>query len=180
MADRLTRASKFLSYVLRHDPRSIGLALDGNGWAGVDKLLAAAGRKGQRISRDLLEEVVRNSPKQRFELSDDGRRIRANYGHSLEVDLSLKEAAPPTHLYHGTATRFLSEIMAHGLTPQDRQYVHLSQDEETAVSVGRRHGEPIVLTIDAAAMHDAGYTFYRSTDRTWLTDSVPAKYIEFA
>jgi putative RNA 2'-phosphotransferase len=171
--------SKFLSYVLRHAPDSIGLSLDANGWAEVEELLAKANKAGKRLDVATLRAVVADSDKQRFTLSEDNRRIRAAQGHSIAVDLALQPSQPPPRLYHGTATRNLDAILAEGLQPGRRQQVHLSLDAETARKVGQRHGKPTVLTVDAAAMHADGHRFFRADNGVWLTDSVPAQYLGF-
>ena len=169
------RASKFLSLVLRHDPSAAGMTLDAGGWAGVDALLAGANRASLPLDRPGLEAVVRASDKQRFALSDDGRRVRANQGHSVEVD--LVPVAPPPVLYHGTVARFVEAVRREGLRPMRRRHVHLSADRATAESVGRRRGEPVVLTVDAAAMAGAGLAFYQSANGVWLADAVPPEYL---
>lgn len=175
---QITSTSKFLSLLLRHQPEVIGLELDSNGWAEVDELirLANADRPDQ-LDRELIEIVVSTNTKQRFVLSEDGERIRANQGHSIEVDLGLTPVAPPSKLFHGTASRFLESIMADGLTKQSRQHVHLSADLSTATNVGTRHGSPRVLVVDAAAMHAAGYEFFQSANGVWLTDAVPPQFL---
>lgn len=172
-----TEISKFLSYVLRHAPESIGLSLNANGWADVDELLARAGQAGRHIDAATLRAVVAESDKQRFTLSEDGRRIRAVQGHSVAVNLGLEPVAPPAHLYHGTATRNLNAILADGLKPGRRQQVHLSPDPDTARKVGARHGKPVVLVVDAARMHGDGLSFYRADNGVWLTDCVPELYL---
>jgi putative RNA 2'-phosphotransferase len=172
--------SKFLSYVLRHAPESIGLDLDANGWADVDDLLAKATNAGRRINLDTLRAVVAESDKQRFTLADDGRRIRAAQGHSVAVDLDLAPSEPPPLLYHGTAIHNLDAIRAEGLKPGRRQQVHLSLDTETARKVGARHGSATLLTVDAAAMHRDAYAFFRADNGVWLTDNVPMRYLSFA
>ena len=174
---RSVRISKFLALVLRHDPGRIGLDLDPEGWVHIDELLAAAGGAGMSISRAELEAVVRNNPKQRFTLDRAGNRIRANQGHSLEVDLGLTPIEPPRQLYHGTSRAALATILAEGLRPMGRRQVHLSADPETAVAVGRRHGRPAVLVVDSRRMHADGYRFYRSVNGVWLADHVPAAYL---
>ena len=146
-----TRLSKFLSLVLRHDPACIGLTLDAQGWADVDDLLQKANAAGVPLTRALLDEIVRTSDKQRFALSTDGTRIRANQGHSIPVDLALEPVAPPNVLYHGTVARFLPSIRRKGLRRGQRHHVHLSADRETASRVGSRRGEPVVLTVAAGA-----------------------------
>jgi putative RNA 2'-phosphotransferase len=171
------RVSKFLSYVLRHRPEAIGLELDAAGWADVDLLIESAGRDGRRLTRADIERVVRDNDKQRFTLSDDGTRIRANQGHSVPVELGLEPAVPPTVLYHGTVGQFLESIRAKGLLKGRRHHVHLSSDVPTAQVVGRRRGVPIILAVAAGLMHQAGHAFYRSANGVWLTDHVPPEFL---
>jgi putative RNA 2'-phosphotransferase len=171
--------SKFLSLVLRHDPASIGLTLDAAGWAEIAELLERAAAASQPLSRADLVELVATSDKQRFAISEDGRRIRANQGHSIAVDLGLEPRQPPELLYHGTAARFLASIRAQGLVRGDRQQVHLSADPVTAAQVGQRHGQPVVLGVRAAAMAGAGMRFQRSANGVWLTLAVPPEFLEF-
>ena len=179
MSDDLQSDSKFLSMVLRHQPEAIGLTLDAQGWAVVEDLIVCAARHGRMFSRERIERIVTTSDKQRFKLSDDGLRIRANQGHSMAVDLELVPVTPPEYLFHGTATRFLDSIRAHGLEKRSRQHVHLSPDEATATKVGQRHGRPAILRVRALAMHAAGVAFYRSENGVWLVESVPVEYLEF-
>jgi len=169
--------SKFLSYVLRHRPDSIGIALDENGWVDVEVLLAAAERHGKRLSRQVLERAVAENDKKRFAFSEDGRRIRASQGHSVSVDLALEPIEPPELLYHGTVERFLESIREKGLVRGSRHHVHLSPDEATARKVGSRRGKPVILVVEAGRMHQAGYQFFRSANGVWLTESVPAEFL---
>lgn len=179
MSDRLTQTSKFLSYVLRHNPEALDLSLDPGGWVEVDALVEQAQKHGRDLSRSRIERVIDESDKQRFSLSADGQRIRANYGHSIDVDLDLTPTAPPEHLFHGTARRALPSIRSEGLRPQSRQLVHLSADRASAINVGQRHGTPVVLTIRAEAMYAAGHAFYKATGAVWLTERVPPRFITF-
>jgi putative RNA 2'-phosphotransferase len=176
----LISTSKFLSLVLRHKPEAIGLSLDTNGWADIDDLLARA-RPHRAIDRALLDAVVAGNDKQRFAISADGLRIRANQGHSVTtIELGLNPSEPPAVLYHGTATRFVESIRREGLKSGSRRHVHLSRDLDTAIKVGSRHGTPQVLRIDAAAMTQAGHAFYVSENGVWLTDAVPPRFIDFS
>jgi putative RNA 2'-phosphotransferase len=172
------RISKFLSLVLRHSPETINLNMDRNGWVSINELIENANKyKNMRLTVDLIKTIVKNNDKQRFIISDDGEKIRANQGHSLTVDLELESKTPPDILYHGTASRFLDSILKNGLNSMSRQYVHLSSTEETALTVGKRHGNPIILYINAKKMNEDGYKFYLSENNIWLVDKVPAKYI---
>ncbi len=174
-----TRTSKFLSLVLRHDPARIGITLDDAGWTDVAALLAACSAHGVNLSRDALTELVATSDKQRYALSPDGTRIRANQGHSVEVDLDLPPTPPPATLYHGTVDAALAGIRAKGLVRGARHHVHLSADLDTATKVGTRRGAPVILKVRADAMADAGHVFYRSANGVWLVDTVPTEFIEF-
>jgi putative RNA 2'-phosphotransferase len=166
----LVKVSRQLSYVLRHRPDSVGLTLDEAGWVPVEELL-----RKMNITRSQLEEVVSNNDKQRFLI--EGDRIRANQGHSVEVDLRLEPVAPPELLYHGTVARSLDSIREHGLLKGNRHHVHLSADPETANKVGARRGKPVILKVDSKAMAAAGHLFYRSANGVWLTDAVPPSFL---
>jgi putative RNA 2'-phosphotransferase len=180
MTDHLLITSEFLSLILRHAPEKIGLALDAQGWADIGQLLAQAGSHGRSISREQLQDVVARDSKTRYAISADGLRIRANQGHSLAaVDIDLPPATPPAMLYHGTATRYVEAIRAGGLLPGSRNHVHLSANRETAMAVGTRHGKPVVLTVDAAAMHAQGQVFYIADNGVWLVYAVPQAFIGF-
>ena len=171
----VVRTSKRLSYVLRHAPDSVGLTLDEHGWVDVDDLLAAL-----RLTRAELDDVVARNDKQRFAVDGTGTRIRASQGHSVAVDLGYAPATPPAELFHGTADRFLASIRAEGLRPGNRHAVHLSPDAGTARAVGVRHGRPVVLRVDAAAMARDGVAFTRSANGVWLVDAVPPRYLSEA
>lgn len=174
---RVVRVSKYLSKHLRHQPDRIGLTPDSAGWVDVDELLRATGRHGFPITRDELEHVVAVNDKKRFSFDDSGRRIRANQGHSIPVDLELPVTPPPPLLYHGTVARSLPEIRREGLKPMRRHAVHLSPDVETATRVGARRGRPIILTIDAQSMAAEGHEFRVSDNGVWLVDEVPPRFI---
>ena len=180
MDKTLVRTSKFLALVLRHQPEKIGLSLDESGWASVSELIQRAGAAGVTLTADSLKRVVEQNDKRRFSLSEDGLRVRAVQGHSLSVDLGLDAVEPPSVLYHGTAERFLKGIRDRGLTARGRQHVHLSPDEQTARKVGRRHGNPFVLRVESGEMCADGYEFFFSENGVWLTEVVPAQYIDFS
>ncbi len=174
---RLVKISKYLSKHLRHQPHLIGIQLAPGGWVGVDELLAACEKHLFPISRDELNEVVAQSDKKRFSFDSTGTLIRANQGHSVEVDLQLLPVVPPDILYHGTGHQAVEFIEKIGLNKMSRHHVHLSKDVATAKSVGARHGKPVVFIVDAAAMYKAGYEFYCSDNGVWLVDDVPPEYL---
>jgi putative RNA 2'-phosphotransferase len=177
MSVNATQLSKFLSFVLRHKPDSIGLILDQQGWACIEDLIAKGNAAGTSFGRAELLNVVESSDKKRFSLSDDGQRIRAAQGHSVEVDLGLLPREPPGVLYHGTATRFVDAILLEGLKSQARQQVHLSTDETTAHRVGQRHGKPAIFKVEAGRMHSKGFAFFIADNGVWLTDLVPPEFL---
>jgi len=171
--------SKFLSYVLRHRPDSIGINLDKQGWVDVPELLAKAAAAGTVLTGDELKIIVAENDKKRFVLNDDATRIRAAQGHSVEVDLKLPVKAPPPVLYHGTVGKFVDAIRKEGLRPMNRHDVHLSPDRETAIRVATRRGKPVILAIETYPMVRDGYQFRMSDNGVWLVPAVPAKYLKF-
>jgi putative RNA 2'-phosphotransferase len=164
---------------LRHKPETIGLTLDEQGWVDIDELLRAAKLSGTHLTRDILFRAVVENDKRRFAISRDGTKIRANQGHSVQVDLGLSAVEPPELLYHGTVERFLLSIQKAGLMPGSRQHVHLSRDELTAAVVGQRRGRPVILAIESRRMSLDGFDFYLSDNGVWLTNFVPVEYIRF-
>ena len=171
----IIQTSKLISLILRHKPETIGITLDEHGWANVTELL-----EGIKIDMALLEEIVNTDDKQRYSFNDDKTLIRANQGHSIPVDVELEETRPPELLWHGTGKKYVSDICDSGLIPKSRLYVHLSSDVETAVNVGKRHGEVVLFRIDAARMYTDGFKFYLSKNGVWLTKHVPMKYLSAA
>lgn len=174
---RTVKVSKYLAKHLRHRPERIGLTLDAGGWVEIDEVIAAAAAHGFPFTREELDHVVAVNDKRRF--SVEGTRIRADQGHTVDVDLGLPEAVPPSYLYHGTVPRNLAAIREEGLLPMARHDVHLSPDRETATRVGARRGRPVVLTVDAGAMHRDGHVFRVSANGVWLTKAVPPEYLLF-
>lgn len=176
-AKATTRLSKFLSQHLRHQPAAIGLTLQEGGWVKVADLLAACAAHGHPLTRDELEDLVEDNDKQRFAFDETGQRLRAQQGHSVAVDLQLTPAEPPAVLYHGTAPTALPAIRRAGLQKMSRHHVHLTTDEATARRVGQRRGRPVLLAIEAAALHAAGGVFYKSGNGVWLVEHVPPAYL---
>lgn len=169
----LINKGKHLAFLLRHDKEAFESGLiDKNGWRNVSELV-----KEQGYSRTLIEEIVSTNEKQRYEFNDDKSKIRARQGHSIPVDVGLKEIVPPDVLYHGTATKFLKSIREKGILSGTRMYVHLSEDEETAKNVGVRHGVSYVLKIDTKKMYAEHYRFFLSNNGVYLTEIVPSQYI---
>lgn len=172
----LIDTSRFISFILRHKPESIGISLDEHGWANVDELIAGIART-RPFTMEMLEEIVRTDDKMRYSFNEDKTLIRANQGHSVPVDVELCECKPPAVLYHGTGEKYVASIESTGLIPKSRLYVHLSREAETALNVGARHGKPVIFTVDAAKMAAEGFKFYLSANGVWLTKHVPALYL---
>lgn len=175
---RLVKISKYLSKYLRHQPDKIGIKLAPGGWVDVDELLSACAKNKFPITRQELQVVVDCNDKKRYSFDSTGTLIRANQGHSVEIDLQLEPAVPPDLLYHGTGRKSVESILQTGLCKMLRHHVHLSRDIATATTVGARHGKPVVFIVDAGAMYQAGYTFYCSDNDVWLVDSVPPEYLQ--
>lgn len=172
------KISKFLSLVLRHRPEIIGLCLDQYGWVVIAELIDKARKTGIILTPALIQHIVATSDKQRFTISSDGSRIRANQGHTLSVDPGLVAAEPPEILYHGTARSNLGAIRREGIKRGKRNHVHLSCNKETATKVGARHGFPIVLTVLTSKMYQNGITFFQSENGVWLTEFVAPEYVQ--
>ena len=173
------RTSRFLSLILRHEPERVGLKLDDAGWASVAELLEAVNRHGVPLTMEQLKHVVTTNDKKRFAFNEDGARIRASQGHSVEVDLQFTAQIPPEILFHGTPERFVNSIRATGLNKGERHHVHLAADEVTASKVGERRGRPVILRIRSGEMHRTGHAFFRSENGVWLVDNIPPHFIEF-
>ena len=173
----LTIIGKYVSMLLRHHPEEAGVILDEHGWTDVEDLIEKVSPK-YPLTEEMLHQMAFAPDKQRYEFSEDGKRIRAVHGHSVKVDLGYEEVKPPEILYHGTAEKYLDSILAEGLKKQSRQFVHLSEYKEQAEAVGKRHGRLVMFIVKAGEMYRDGYKFYKSVSGVWLTDSVPVKYLQ--
>ena len=174
----LTNLSRYLSLILRHKPESIGITLDGHGWANVNDLIAGISKNNPGFDMDILEEIVRTDNKQRYSFNPDKTLIRANQGHSIPVDVELPEVKPPELLFHGTGEKYVRSILQQGLISKSRLYVHLSKDIDTAIKVGKRHGKEVIFQVSTGQMYRDGYKFYLSVNGVWLTKEVPGKYLQ--
>lgn len=174
---KLVDISRFIALLLRHKPEVAGLSLDEHGWARVDELIVAVNQT-HPIKMQVLEEIVATDDKQRFAFNEDKTLIRASQGHSINVDVQLKQCIPPSVLYHGTAQKSLSRIKEEGLLAMTRLYVHLSKDKDTAKKVGSRHGECVIFKVDCEKMVQEGFKFFLSENQVWLTKAVPVRFLE--
>jgi putative RNA 2'-phosphotransferase len=170
---KIDKLGKELAYLLRHCPEAKNLTMDAHGWVKIEELITNA----PEFTSENLKEIVSTDKKGRYSISSDGLYIRANQGHSVNVDLELVPINPPTTLYHGTVEKFLPSIFKNGLLKQERHHVHMSSDIDTAINVGKRRGVPVVLGIDAEKMVSDGFVFYCSDNGVWLTEKVPAEYL---
>lgn len=175
---QLTHISKFLSLVLRHQPETISIQLDQNGWTDVNELIEKANNYGIKFDIEILNHIVATNPKKRFAFNDKLDKIRASQGHSVEIELGYTNQKPPEILFHGTADKFAQSILDAGLKKRNRQHVHLSSDLETAIKVGQRHGKPFVFKVFAEQMYNDNFQFFISDNGVWLTDNVPTKYLK--
>lgn len=174
----LQSISRYMSLILRHKPEVIGITIDEHGWANVEELIKGIARNNVGFDMQTLEKIVDTDDKQRYSFNSDKSLIRANQGHSIPVDVELEEKEPPNKLYHGTGEKYVESIDQQGLIPKSRLYVHLSKDTDTAIKVGKRHGNCVIYVVKAAEMYRSGYKFYLSQNGVWLTDKVPVKYLE--
>ena len=172
------KTGKFLSLILRHSPELIGIEMDSQGWVNIKELISKCAAKGKRFSMADLEEIVETNNKRRYSFNEDKTKIRANQGHSIDVDLEFSPVEPPEILYHGTAESFYNSIMEKGIIKKNRQHVHLSDNRTTAHNVGARHGKPLILRVLSGEMHTDGIEFFLSENGVWLTDYIDPKYIE--
>ena len=170
--------SKFLSLVLRHQPETIGIQLDQNGWTDVKNLIEKVNNYGIKLDRETLNHIVATNSKKRFAFNDTLDRIRASQGHSVEIELGYTNQKPPEILYHGTSEKSVQSILITGLEKRNRQHVHLSSDIETAIKVGQRHGKPFVFKVLAEQMYNDNFRFFISDNGVWLTADVPIKYLK--
>lgn len=176
----MKKYSKFLSLILRHEPDAVGISLDESGWVEVSDLIKGVKRRFPEFNGTMLDQVVAENDKKRFEFDVTGTKIRACQGHSIDVDLGLESIQPPDILYHGTTTSSLAPILKEGIAKRSRHAVHLSTDMNTATKVGSRHGKPVILEVMARKMYEDGFKFQRSTNGVWLTEEVPPIYIKHA
>lgn len=175
---QVTHISKFLSLVLRHQPETIGIELDQNGWADVDLLIKKSNNYGVEFDIEILKHIVETNSKKRFAFNEGFDRIRASQGHSIDIELGYTNQKPPEILYHGTGEKSVQSIFDTGLEKRNRQHVHLSSDIETAIKVGQRHGKPFVFIVLSEQMYNDKFEFFISDNGVWLTDNVPTKYLK--
>ncbi|RYY45647.1 MAG: RNA 2'-phosphotransferase [Chitinophagaceae bacterium] len=175
---QITQISKLLSLVLRHQPETIGIQLDQSGWTDINELIEKANTYGVRFDREILNHIVATNSKKRFAFNDTLDKIRASQGHSLEIELGYINQQPPAILFHGTGEKSVQSILQTGLEKGKRQYVHLSSDFDTAITVGQRHGKPFVFEVLAEQMYHDNFQFFISDNGVWLTAHVPIKYLK--
>jgi len=173
------KTSKLISDWLRHKPEDAGLTIDDFGWTSIDELLKALHSRNITVTLPELLQLNNSFDKIRWEIDEAGNRIRATHGHSFPVLLEDKVEIPPETLYHGTALKNVPKIASQGLLPMRRQFVHLSETVETALSVGERHGKPVIVEVEAERLAKDGWRFYRTSDNVWLTSAIPIKYMDF-
>jgi putative RNA 2'-phosphotransferase len=175
--------SKYIVMLLRHHPENLNLNMSEDGWVLVDELIEKINKKKKyaNLNFEKIQSIVAKNNKQRFDLKEENGKIyiRANQGHSIKnLDMHYEPVSPPDILYDGTAVKSIESILKLGIQKRSRQYVHLSADIKTAIKVGERHGEVVLLAIDSKQMYEDGIEFYLSKNGVWLTDYVDVKYIK--
>lgn len=175
---RKTKISKFLSLILRHQPEVVGLNLEENGWVSVEKLIKSCADYGKSFTFAELKSIVETNDKKRFAFNENETKIRANQGHSVEVEIEFEKQTPPEILYHGTAEKNVGLIFGEGLKKMSRHHVHLSSETETAEKVGMRYGKSVIFQVDTAAMIEEGFEFFVSANGVWLVENVPPKFLK--
>ena len=173
----VSKTSRFLILILRHKPEGINIQLDEHGWVNTEQLIKKSNEYGHNLTMDILEYIVETNDKKRFAFNDDKTKIRASQGHSVDIELGYTPKTPPTILYHGTGLKSVFSIQKFGIEKRSRTHVHLSSDIETAITVGKRHGNLVVFEVQALKMHCVGYKFFLSDNGVWLTDWIPVPYI---
>lgn len=170
--------SRLMSFVLRHKPEALGLTLSGAGWCNTTDLIKAMkSTQGSHFTLTYLQEIMANEDKPRYKLNATKTLIRASQGHSIDIDLDLPPIEPPPVLWHGTAQKSVDAIFEQGITKRSRHHIHLSSDLKTASDVGSRHGQLVILEVDATRMFNDGFDFYQSENLVWLTDFIPSQYL---
>lgn len=164
--------------ILRHKLETIDLKLDENGWASVRELFEKSAKSGNVFTRAEFETIVETNDKKRFIFDAGGEKLRANQGRSIKVEIGFEEKIPPETLYHGTAEKNVKAILQNGLQKMRRHHVHLSADTETAQTVGKRYGKPVIFKVDTSKMLKANFAFFVSANGVWLVDSVPPEFLE--
>ena len=178
MTKTIEKHSKLMSYILRHKPERFNIDLDKEGYASIDQLVTNTAGDEQALTKNLIEQIVATDSKGRYQISEDGMKVRAVQGHSTNaVDIGHERKTPPARLFHGTCEKVLPSVRKTGIQPMNRHYVHLSDRIQTALEVGKRHGDPVVLVIDCMAMAKAGYKFLLAPNGVWLVDEVKPEFI---
>lgn len=173
MEDLRVKVSRYMSYLLRHNPQ--GLSMDEHGFVNLDKLVEKINQRF-RVNKIFVLEIVERNGRKRFEVVDN--KIRALYGHTVPVKLEFEEDKTVKVLYHGTTPQAASKILREGLKPMKRKWVHLSPTIEVAREVGmRRTDTPTILEVDVEAARKDGLKFFKATDKVYLCKNVPQKYI---
>ncbi len=172
-----TQISKLISYWLRHKPEEGNIILDEFGWTNIDEILTALKSNNPEFNKADLIALNNSFDKVRWKIDEESNRIKATHGHSIPILQEVEPQTPPPTLYHGTATKFLENIIKDGLKSKSRQYVHLSETFDMAKEVGRRHGKPFIIEIDTKRLVEEGWKFYKTEENVWLTSEIPAQYL---
>jgi putative RNA 2'-phosphotransferase len=180
MNDReLDHLGRVMTGVLRHFPEKYGLTIDEHGWIPVPALVKAISsqHRGYHWLRGHhLVAIAESDPKGRYEVRDD--RIRATYGHTVEIALDLPTENIPDELFFPVTPDEASIVLEVGLKPTDRRKVHLSRTAEDARAAGAvRTPEPVILAVNAKAARTDGIVIMQAGKTVFLVDQVPPTFL---
>jgi putative RNA 2'-phosphotransferase len=160
---------------LRHFPGDLGLVMDGQGWVDLTSLGQVVASRHRWAGKELVIALVQSDSKQRYEIAGD--RVRARYGHSVDVELDHPENKLP-RLYYGASEEEADRILEIGIKPASQRYVHLSTTAEKAWHVATfRTGNPRVIQAEAAAAQQAGVKMMTVNDDIVISDMIPARFL---
>jgi putative RNA 2'-phosphotransferase len=173
--EQTERLGRFISGALRHFPDDLGLAMNQHGWVGVDVLVDAMITRYKWSNKEKLFSIIESDEKGRYEIK--GNKIRARYGHSVDVDLDYDENTLP-ELYYGASREEVDILLEKGIRPMRQRYVHLSTSVEKAKEVAKIHSEdPVLLAINAQEAQNDGVTMLEATENIVLAEEIPPQYL---
>ena len=178
--EEIDSLGRTMAGVLRHFPDRYGLEMDANGWIDLHDFLTALTIRNKRfrfLKPNHVLGLIQTDPKGRYEFRDG--KIRATYGHSLDVDLDLPTENIPDVLFYPTSEEELSVLLGAGLRPSDRKMVHLSGTFHAAVEAGRvRIQVPVIVEIDAKSARTSGIVIKKAGKTVYLTTEVPPEFLK--
>ena len=184
-SQELESLGRMMAGILRHFPERFNLEMDEEGFVDIYRMVSAIKRKRGDRMRWLrpthIIGLVETDPKGRYQIENN--HVRATYGHSLDLRLSLPTDNIPPVLYYPSSKEDLDGYLEEGITPRDRVMVHLSKTYENAWEAGSHRGEaeePMILVIDAEAAQDNGIIIQRAGTTVYTVEEVPPDFISIA